>query len=182
MHISVDIAEQIQIEGPPVHGTLHVDFWVFRFEVKFGDSSIPRPPSMLLAAFIELALQTDYQGSKSCVGPITADTQLSSWEPQQANSAPSLSDDLPEDDSWVFVLSVELGVVPSNKVDSKPSGGDEVVRSVVFRLTTDTCNFAIQNDNIVTPRPCKDQTGNNGFVSLVAGTTDHRGDPIPVKG
>lgn len=56
IHISIEIGASLHIEGPTVHGTVHVDFWVFGFDIDFGDDS-PRPDPLLLLDFYRLILQ-----------------------------------------------------------------------------------------------------------------------------
>nr|OQO31194.1 hypothetical protein B0A51_01573 [Rachicladosporium sp. CCFEE 5018] len=45
VHISVSIGADLHIEGPEFGGVAHVDFWVFGFDVYFGDQ--PRVPDPL---------------------------------------------------------------------------------------------------------------------------------------
>lgn len=52
VHISVDISAQLYMEGPPVHGYVHVNFWVFGFDVKFGDDSKLILAPLLLALLV----------------------------------------------------------------------------------------------------------------------------------
>lgn len=57
IHISVEIGAQLHIMGPPVSGTLHVDFWVFGFDINFGPSPAKTEPANL-AEFYKLVLQS----------------------------------------------------------------------------------------------------------------------------
>ncbi|RHZ47019.1 uncharacterized protein CDV56_102574 [Aspergillus thermomutatus] len=57
--IAVDIGATLFLEGPPVAGRVHVDFWVFGFDIKFGALAI-RPASFIdLTEFYNLVLQAD---------------------------------------------------------------------------------------------------------------------------
>ncbi|KAL5371451.1 hypothetical protein DPSP01_014258 [Paraphaeosphaeria sporulosa] len=44
IHISCDINAYLYIEGPPTHGYVHVDFWVFGFDIYFGSNPSPTLP------------------------------------------------------------------------------------------------------------------------------------------
>ncbi|GME34039.1 hypothetical protein FN846DRAFT_301210 [Neofusicoccum parvum] len=57
LHISVDIAASVALQGPPVAGTCHVDFWVFGFDIHFGSAVEQRPEPASLPEFFDLALQ-----------------------------------------------------------------------------------------------------------------------------
>ena len=37
IYISVDISASVHLEGPPFHGYAHIDFWVFGFDIYFGN-------------------------------------------------------------------------------------------------------------------------------------------------
>ncbi|KAF2217281.1 hypothetical protein CERZMDRAFT_93332 [Cercospora zeae-maydis SCOH1-5] len=55
--INVEIGATLHIEGPPVFGTVHVNFWVFGFDVKFG-SPKSAPDRLTLSDFYEAVLKT----------------------------------------------------------------------------------------------------------------------------
>jgi hypothetical protein len=40
LHIDIEIGADLSLSGPPSHGTVHVDFWVFGFTISFGSSSL----------------------------------------------------------------------------------------------------------------------------------------------
>lgn len=56
IHINIEIGASLHIEGPTVHGTVHVDFWVFGFDINFGGSH-PRPDPLRLEEFYTQILQ-----------------------------------------------------------------------------------------------------------------------------
>ncbi|KAK4040195.1 hypothetical protein C8A01DRAFT_35797 [Parachaetomium inaequale] len=56
IHINIDIGAQLYLEGPPVHGYVHVDFWVFGFDIHFGDEQA-RPDPVTLKDFYYLLKQ-----------------------------------------------------------------------------------------------------------------------------
>lgn len=57
VHISVEISATLEILGPPVHGTVHVNFWVFGFNIDFGSDTNPNKEPATLAQFCDLVLQ-----------------------------------------------------------------------------------------------------------------------------
>ncbi|KAF2865208.1 hypothetical protein BDV95DRAFT_259411 [Massariosphaeria phaeospora] len=63
VHIGVEIGATLQISGPPIAGTVHVDFWVFGFDIAFGNSRDQDKKSYLaLLEFYELALGASAPG------------------------------------------------------------------------------------------------------------------------
>ncbi|KAF3936965.1 hypothetical protein ABW19_dt0208183 [Dactylella cylindrospora] len=60
LHIHTEIGATLHIEGPPIHGYVHVDFWVFGFDIKFGDSD-SLPSKLYLPDFYKSVLQLDNQ-------------------------------------------------------------------------------------------------------------------------
>ncbi|KAF2467764.1 uncharacterized protein BDR25DRAFT_291103 [Lindgomyces ingoldianus] len=57
LHIQVEIGATLHIEGPPVAGYVHVNFWVFGFDVKFGSQGA-KPDVLTLRRFYDLLLQS----------------------------------------------------------------------------------------------------------------------------
>lgn len=55
IHISVEIGAQLLLVGPPMSGTVHVDFWVFGFDIHFGPGAPPITP-VDLETFYKLVL------------------------------------------------------------------------------------------------------------------------------
>lgn len=73
IHINVDIGASVYLMGPPFRGTVHVDFWVFGFDINFGDGDNNTDP-MAFADFLGLLRQVNQQdpsGSPSA-GPDSA--------------------------------------------------------------------------------------------------------------
>ncbi|OXV09543.1 hypothetical protein Egran_02694, partial [Elaphomyces granulatus] len=48
INIKVEIGARLYIAGPPIHGRVHVDFWVFGFDINFGDSDQDKPKELSL--------------------------------------------------------------------------------------------------------------------------------------
>jgi hypothetical protein len=57
IHIRVDINATLTLQGPPLSGTCHVDFWVFGFDIHVGSSEEPTTERAVLHDFYQLALQ-----------------------------------------------------------------------------------------------------------------------------
>ncbi|KAF5705179.1 transcriptional activator srcap [Fusarium mundagurra] len=60
IRISAEISATLSVMGPPMAGTVHVDFWVFGFDINFGDLDAARQQDTLLSvtAFRDLALKS----------------------------------------------------------------------------------------------------------------------------
>lgn len=67
VHINVQIGAQLHVEGPPMHGLVHVDFWVFGFDIPFGDEpkKITGMITVTLQEFYKLALQANTKDPKA---------------------------------------------------------------------------------------------------------------------
>lgn len=57
IHISVEISANLHIEGPPVRGYVHVDFYVFGFDIAFGAEDNDRRVDVPLGEFYDAVLQ-----------------------------------------------------------------------------------------------------------------------------
>jgi len=68
IHISVEIGATLTLQGPPISGLVHVNFWVFGFDIHFGPNTTPDAKRALLIEFCHLVLQT---GSPSAATGIT---------------------------------------------------------------------------------------------------------------
>lgn len=56
--LKLEISCQLYLEGPPMGGRVHVNFWVFGFDINFGPSPDPVLP-VSIAGFYDLVLQSD---------------------------------------------------------------------------------------------------------------------------
>jgi hypothetical protein len=59
VRISAEIGATLSIEGPPMAGTVHVDFWVFGFDINFGGSQPRKPPKLTLKQFTDMIFESD---------------------------------------------------------------------------------------------------------------------------
>ncbi|KAF3354916.1 NAD(P)H-dependent D-xylose reductase xyl1 [Verticillium dahliae VDG1] len=64
IRISCEIGATLTVAGPPMAGTVHVDFWVFGFDVDFGDKTgMARPDRLSLSDVKALALKSAPSGA-----------------------------------------------------------------------------------------------------------------------
>lgn len=170
LNIAVDIAASLHIEGPPIHGTVHVCFWVFGFDIAFG-SGTDNPPGISIDEMIQLACEKSEGGEKASLDTITASTPLSGltladaysdFDRSDRSSGPRLytpdsqsASDTEDSEppaavgTGPHVLSVESGLVPSGKTDSKPSSEPWVVQPVGFAFSI-ACKIPIDKAVIET--------------------------------
>ncbi|TPX64298.1 hypothetical protein SpCBS45565_g06022 [Spizellomyces sp. 'palustris'] len=115
IHIRVDIGAMLELEGPEFGGIVHVDFWVFGFDIHFGPRP-GRPPALKLEEFWQLLLQQDANTPKSL-------------RAGEANL--KLTDDKTADHR----LTVESGYDPNHKKDMVTEGGAQwSVRAGILRF------------------------------------------------
>ncbi|KAH6949238.1 hypothetical protein DER45DRAFT_624540 [Fusarium avenaceum] len=121
IRINVEISAGLDLMGPPFGGIVHVDFWVFGFDIKFGASPKP-PPAINLDRFFQVATKTgsssasssrflegesDSARSRAKSQPDTAAILLTfetgllpPFQDTKTKPATSTAGDSPEDDKW----------------------------------------------------------------------------------
>ncbi|KAI6762523.1 hypothetical protein HG530_008503 [Fusarium avenaceum] len=121
IRINVEISAGLDLMGPPFGGIVHVDFWVFGFDIKFGASPKP-PPAINLDRFFQVATKTgsssasssrflegesDSARSRAKSQPDTAAILLTCetgllppFQDTKTKPATSTAGDSPEDDKW----------------------------------------------------------------------------------
>jgi hypothetical protein len=116
-------------------GKVHVDFWVFGFDVNFGTR--PGPPVAISGkAFWELALQADTSNQPSGLAEL-----LSYEEP---------ADNQGVEEPKPHIFAATSGLMP--KKNDKPQPGDPwTVQGTIFALTI-TFKFPISSGNIITKK------------------------------
>ena len=147
IHINVEIGATIFIAGPPMYGTVHVDFWVFGFDINFGSSDNELDP-LKLDQFIDLVCQAD----------------LNNQEPVTTKKIEEVEDD--EDPRSPHVFAIEDGLFPLNDSQSQPSGGPWFVRAATISFAI-SCKFAVQYAKILTSLPTG---GPPIYTDIVRGT------------
>lgn len=121
VNIAVEVAARLAIMGPPLHGIVHVDFWVFGFDVAFGDfSGGDGVAALQLAAFWDLATQAESRSSE---------------ETGKAVAKPA----------HMFACTKGL-LTAKNKQEAKASD-PWLVQSGLFQFTVE-CQFAIQTATV----------------------------------
>ncbi|XXG94183.1 hypothetical protein Hte_000435 [Hypoxylon texense] len=127
IHISIELSARLYLEGPPIAGTVHVNFWVFGFDIDFGHKE-PRPNIALnIDQFIEQVLQAD----NSNVAETIADAK---------SEAPP-----------AHIFSCNQGLIPSSEKDAESDPNTSVwkVRGAVFQFTIG-CKFAFKTASVET--------------------------------
>ncbi|RSL77000.1 hypothetical protein CEP51_009456 [Fusarium floridanum] len=116
VNISVEIAASLSLMGPPLRGIVHVDFWVFGFDIAFGDpDGAAVPPPVTFEHFWNLVTQAE---SKSATANKTGNK-----------------------DAHMFSCTKGL----MTEKNEHPKATDPwLVRSGVFQFTVE-CQFAIQS-------------------------------------
>ncbi|KMU74065.1 hypothetical protein CISG_03994 [Coccidioides immitis RMSCC 3703] len=131
IHIGVEISATLYLQGPPIAGRVHVNFWVFGFDIDFGHLEGPPDPILSWQKFYEMVLQADLsKGSQS----------LLSGPADSLATAP-----LP----CPHVFSCNRGLIPSGKQKSNPNDECWNVRGAVFQFTIG-CKVAIDHATIIT--------------------------------
>jgi hypothetical protein len=103
IHISASIGATLTIQGPPFGGVAHVDFWVFGFNIYFGDQN-DKPRGISLDQFYLLLLQQPIDSTPS------SSQALLRGRPDQAKPVDSASvRDLPSPAPNDHVLAVVAG-------------------------------------------------------------------------
>lgn len=135
IRISVEIGATLMVAGPPMAGMVHVDFWVFGFDIHFGGSMAPRPKARTFAEFRVAALKSGTNASSvaasflsGAVDDSTDDDESDEWV-----SLGGTTDDAffkPKADKGKttkpFLFNCASGLVPQTKIkgqeETKPTG------------------------------------------------------------
>ncbi|KJK85506.1 hypothetical protein H633G_10654 [Metarhizium anisopliae BRIP 53284] len=136
ININIEIGARLYIKGPPIQGRVHVDFWVFGFDIDFGAEDVEKSKGLPIEEFVEVVCQVHTSGASSLLEPaISAITDTDATDKLEAH-----------------VFAVEEGLVPKEKIESTPSGKLWVVRAATFEFSVN-CKFVIQEATVVTKSP-----------------------------
>ncbi|KAK3680432.1 hypothetical protein B0T22DRAFT_518925, partial [Podospora appendiculata] len=122
VRISAEIGATLTVAGPPMAGTVHVDFWVFGFDIEFGDKSgMARPDRMELGAFKDLALKSASAGGTGL--PLDwVDVDVQEEEDEDEESAA-------KETTKPFLFNCVQGLVPESEVAHGPGGAASLWRA-----------------------------------------------------
>ncbi|SPJ78223.1 uncharacterized protein FTOL_06612 [Fusarium torulosum] len=98
IRISVEISAGLDLMGPPFGGVVHVDFWVFGFDIKFGASPKP-PPAIGLDRFFQVATKSGSSSASSSQGLLGGSNGVR-------------SEAKPQPDTAAILLTCETGLLP----------------------------------------------------------------------
>ncbi|KAF3930413.1 hypothetical protein ABW20_dc0110419 [Dactylellina cionopaga] len=127
LHISLSIGARLYLEGPPIAGRVHVDFWVFGFDVNFGHTDKPEKQALEFDEFYHLVMQADAKPA-GAVLPL-----LESGEDARVNGNDPLAP---------HIFSCQSGLIPSGEQSSSPNDQEWKVHGAIFTFSVN-CKFAI---------------------------------------
>ncbi|KAL4922825.1 hypothetical protein BDW62DRAFT_196833 [Aspergillus aurantiobrunneus] len=146
--INIEIGATLYIAGPPIRGTVYVNFYVFGFNVNFGPKDVDQSMPLTIDEFVALVCQP----SSPATMPLSTMGLIDQAVP---------ASDSPE----AHVFAVETGLVPDGKVDSRPSGEPWTVSKATFSFAVN-CKIAAEAADVVT----LSQAGKEEARLLVPGT------------
>ncbi|KAL8792889.1 MAG: hypothetical protein Q9195_004531 [Heterodermia aff. obscurata] len=132
IRINAEVGASLDLRGPPFGGVVHVYFWVFGFDVKFGSPPGP-PPPVSLARFWQVVLKSG--GSSS------------------SNTNLLLDDPKKNADNAAIVLTCENGLLPPIQKRGQQQKENEtwLVKSGKFNLMA-TFQFAVTQGDLTERR------------------------------
>ncbi|KAL8826101.1 MAG: hypothetical protein Q9191_004007 [Dirinaria sp. TL-2023a] len=137
--INISLGATVYFKGPPLSGKVRVNFYVFGFDVNFGDQSPILPKAIGLDEFYQLVLQTD-----SKQGAANAHAIWSSEEKSDDTESISAVETQPH------VITCISGLVPPDeKKQNNEKDAKWIVRGPVFAFQV-MCKFAVADAKVVT--------------------------------
>lgn len=127
IRISVEIGATLMVAGPPMAGMVHVDFWVFGFDIHFGGSMAPRPKKRTFAEFRVAALKSGTNASSVAASFLSgAVDETDDEDGDEWVSLGGTKDDAffkPKADkgktSKPFLFNCASGLVPQTKIEGQ---------------------------------------------------------------
>lgn len=123
VHFNLEIGATLFLQGPPLSGRLHVNFWLMGFDVDFGVVQDYSNTGLSLEDFFRLVLQSGL--------PLAASSHA--------------NDSVPP----AHVFSCNFGLVPSGSHQTTPNITTWAVRAGTFQFSI-ACKFAINGAKIIT--------------------------------
>lgn len=172
LFVSTNITHQVgatlHVEGTPVHGTVHVEFWVFGFDINFGDWSKPPIERISLAEFCSLAMRA------------TTAQRPGSGITEKPSGAPG-HDTIPDVDAknrdQCHSFTASSGLVPTKSTQTPKTNDPWTVRSGPFefavasliplsKLKIDGNNKPVDNEAPIYAKPMKKETALSSEMSV----------------
>ncbi|KAF5856160.1 hypothetical protein ETB97_007817 [Aspergillus alliaceus] len=120
VHINIELSATLYIQGPPISGRVHVNFWVFGFDINFGTHADHKNDPLSLDDFFKQALQADL--------------------PKDRAERPS---------PFIFSCNRGLIPASETDAKTKPNDTEWNVRGAIFQFTIG-CKFAVRQVTVVT--------------------------------
>lgn len=124
IRISVEIGATLMVAGPPMAGMVHVDFWVFGFDIHFGGSMAPPPKARTFTEFRVAVLKSGTNASSVAASFLSgAANETDDEDEDEWVSLGGTKDDAffkPKADkgktSKPFLFNCASGLVPQTKI------------------------------------------------------------------
>ncbi|KAE8381122.1 hypothetical protein BDV26DRAFT_302156 [Aspergillus bertholletiae] len=153
VHISIELSATLYIQGPPISGRVHVNFWVFGFDVNFGAPAIHQNDPLSLEAFFQQVLQADL--------------------PKNNAEAPP---------PFIFTCNRGLIPASDTDARTKPNETVWNVRGAIFQFTIG-CKAAVRQATVVTGQVDPNASGpEHQFPKDPADLRDIHSKPMHLKG
>jgi hypothetical protein len=142
--INIEIGADIYLQGPPLSGRVHVNFYVFGFDVNFGEQGVRVAALVGWDEFYKLALQA---GSAKPSSVFKIEEEENDSERVEADELDSLP---------AHVISCVDGLIPGLDDKSKSQSGNSkwVVRAAGFAFSVSS-KFPINTAKVVTVKDDK---------------------------
>jgi len=145
INIAVDIAARLYLEGPPVRGIVHVDFWVFGFDIAFGkDRELANQAALPFEDFYDLVLQADAKQEQqpAAVLALAEDEDIDQATAPEGPPAPVAA----------HTLSCTSGLVASDGSAAPAADAPWRVRGAIFAFSV-ACKFVFDRFEVETVVP-----------------------------
>ncbi|KAK0762714.1 hypothetical protein N5P37_005532 [Trichoderma harzianum] len=144
VRINAEVSATLDMSGPPFGGVVHVDFWVFGFDVNFGAPPQP-PPAVTLERFWNVVLKSSGSSPPSM---LTSDDVMKKDD--------NKNDDKKKQDNPAILLTCESGLEPAPPGTTAKDDDPWLVRGGSFSFLV-TFQFAINKASVVELRDGKDR-------------------------
>ena len=138
--ISVDLGAQLSLRGPPMSGTVHIDFYVFGFDVDFGDQKALGTAQIAFGKFYSLVLQA---AQKPTAIALYSDPLFGGDETRKSDV------ETKDTDPAVHIISCLNGLIPQTDKGSTTAGSKWLIHGAVFAFSVSS-KFAIDTAKVVT--------------------------------